>query len=147
MSKKLLTIFLTLVLFSTCQQDEILPYSIEGAYNCFQESNWTTDSVDAALLGSWEWVYYSCYSGEMEETEAGELLLKFYSDHQLEIYRNGLLDRVDTWKVIERGSENFELETDLIHPWLNGDIVICDELLVFFNSYIDGCDNFFEKVL
>jgi hypothetical protein len=25
--------------------------------------------------------------------------------------------------------------------------VICDGLLVFFDSYIDGCDNFFEEVI
>jgi hypothetical protein len=137
-----------LALFPGCQEDdETLPYSIDGAYNCFQESSWTVASVDAALIGSWERVYYSCYSGEMEEIDPGELLLVLKADHQLEIYENGILQRTDTWKVVPRGSENFELETTFIQPWLNGDIVICDGLLVFFDSYIDGCDNFFEEVI
>lgn len=135
-----------LIIIVSCQEDEILPYSIEGAYNCFQENTWTVATVDAALVGSWERVYYSCYSGEMGEVAQGELLLLFKADHQLEIYEDGLLERTDTWKVVERGNENFELETGLIQPWLNGDIVLCDGLLVFFNSYIDGCDNFFEEV-
>lgn len=136
---------LIIILVPACQEDEVLPYSLEGTYNCYQSETWTAASVDAALIGEWDRVYYSCYSGEMEETSIGELLLVLTEDHELEIYQNGLLERTDTWEVVPRGSENFELKTNLIHPWLNGDIVICDDLLVFFESYIDGCDNYFER--
>lgn len=139
-------LFLVFILaLPACQEDEILPYSIEGAYNCYQSDTWTTSTVEAALIGEWDRVYYSCYSGEMEEISIGELLLVLTDKHELEIYQNGLLERTDSWEVVPRGSENFELKTDLSHPWLNGDIVVCEDLLVFFESYIDGCDNFFEK--
>jgi hypothetical protein len=138
-------LLLLILLLPSCQEDVVLPYSIEGAYNCYLDQSWTATSVDAALIGEWDRVYYSCYSGEMEETAKGELQLILTDDHQLEIYQNGLLERTDTWEVIPRGSENFELKTSQIHPWLNGDIVICEELLVFFESYIDGCDNYFER--
>lgn len=123
----------------------MLPYNIEGAYNCYQEQSWTNSSIDAALTGEWDRVYYSCFSGEMDEPPIGELRLVLTEEHQLEIYKNGLLERTDTWEVIPRGNENFELKTTQNHPWLNGDIVICDNLLVFFESYISGCDNYFEK--
>lgn len=137
---------LLLILFlPACQEDVVLPYSIEGAYNCYQDQSWTATSVDAALVGEWDRVYYSCYSGEMDEIAIGELRLVLTDDHQLEIYENGLLERTDSWEVIPRGNENFELKTSQILPWLNGDIVICEDLLVFFESYIDGCDNYFEK--
>ena len=137
---------LFLILFlPACQEDVVLPYSIEGAYNCYQDQSWTATSVDAALVGEWDRVYYSCYSGEMDEIAIGELRLVLTDDHQLEIYENGLLERTDSWEVIPRGNENFELTTSQILPWLNGDIVICEDLLVFFESYIDGCDNYFEK--
>ncbi|PHN05029.1 hypothetical protein [Flavilitoribacter nigricans] len=140
-----LGLLLLIVFLPACQEETALPYSIEGAYNCYQDETWTLESVDDALIGEWDHVYYSCYSGEMEEIPVGDLRLVFKENHELEIYRDGLLDRQDTWEVIPRGSENFALTTSQIQPWLNGDIVICEDLLVFFESYIDGCDNYFER--
>lgn len=142
----LLRLLSLLLLLPACQEDiMMLPYSIEGAYNCYQDESWTAASVETAIIGEWERVYYSCYSGEMGEIPAGELLLILHENHELEVYQDGLLERTDTWEVVPRGSENFELKTSQILPWVNGDIVICDDLLVFFESYISGCDNFFER--
>lgn len=133
------------LLWAGCQEDVVLPYSLEGAYDCYQGQPWTAASIDAALTGAWDRVYYSCYSGEMETIPLGELRLVLREDHQLEIYQDGLLERTDSWEVESRGSENFTLKTTQILPWLNGDIVICDDLLVFFESYTSGCDNYFER--
>lgn len=133
--------------FPACQADrvELSPYSLEDTYNCFQDKSWSVATVDAAIVGDWDWVYYSCFSGEMGETNTGELLLKLKGDHQLEIYKNGLLERLATWEVKPRGNENFFLETSESIPSLKGDIVICGDVLLFFNSYVDGCDNYFER--
>lgn len=146
MRKYFVLLLFAVLLTPACQPDdsELEPYSLEDTYDCFQAQSWTTTTVDAAIIGDWEWVYYSCFSGEKGETNVGELLLKLKADHELEIYRNGLLDRIATWEVVPHGSENFELETSENIPWLLGDIVICGNVLMFFNSYIDGCDNYFE---
>ena len=145
--RKLFYLLLPIYIFlPACQEDEpLLPYALDEAYNCFQNQSWTEEDIETAIIGDWNWVYFSCFSGEMGETEVGQLLLKLKADHQLEIYQDGLLERVDTWEVIPRGSENFELKSTHILPWLNGDIVICGDLLLFFHSYIDGCDNYFER--
>lgn len=145
MYKQIQSLIFLLIFLPACREEAPLPYLLETTYNCYQDQSWTTATVETAIIGEWERVYFSCFSGEMGEVGPDELTLYLMADRKLEIYRNGLPDRTDTWEIVPRGSENFELKTSQIQPWLKGDIVICDDLLLFFESYIDGCDNYFEK--
>ena len=63
------------------------------------------------------------------------------------LYLNGSLDNGVQIFVITEDGKFYGMKLDShVTQLLYGRIFICDELVEFNDSYIDGCDNYFKKI-
>jgi len=141
-------LILSVSFFSCDKADKDLPKSMSKMSKCYNETSWDTTGISNALLGEWEWKYVSCLDfreDASDETYKG-LEVDFKSDNSLIVKENGTITQTSTWKIVEEHADFFGLEVEPSLPQLRGMIIICDELVVFNNSYIDVCDNYFEKI-
>ena len=104
-------------------------------------------SLREELIGRWRWVYAVNYwaPDEGRNTENEELQVHLEDDSTLTVIRRGGVEQTTTWTVVLRDASLFGIDTDIFVGNLRGRILLCDNLVEFNNSYIDGSDNYFVK--
>ena len=134
-------------LWASCNIGNKPPKSQGDMFDCHQQSNWDSLSVSNELIGEWEWEHISCYwnPDDDNDNEYRGLTIEFNEDQSLIVREEGLITQASSWKVVDGDANLYALEVDPRVIQLYGRILICDDLLEFNDSYIDGCDNYFRK--
>jgi len=136
--------YLTLL---SCGREEILTYNIGEYYNCYEEESWSVLKIREQIEGTWEWNNIDCYfsSDELNSSAFSDITIEFKDDSRL-IVKNG--DRVieeTSWQVFKVLGRYYALETEPSISYVAGLILICDDQLVFSDSDLGGCDQFYTK--
>lgn len=102
------------------------------------------------LLGTWNWKYVYC-CGETTKpykstTESIGLQVTFLANGTLTIDYPDSSQITATWILSKNNGELFALETKPAISQLSGSISFCADYVGFYNSYLDGADNYFQKV-
>lgn len=159
---RVFSLFLLLfVLFTTCNQEEPVPEEEEPTCNepaaappaelnlwaCHRKVTRDSVATASALLGEWDWEYISCFW--KTEKANGEdykcLSLEFKADHTLIVKESGKIVQTSRWKIFLGAAELFVIKTEPLVPQVVGQILFCDDVLAFNDSYVDGCDNYFRR--
>ncbi|MFZ1808889.1 MAG: hypothetical protein WAU36_16780 [Cyclobacteriaceae bacterium] len=149
-----ITLFILLALLS-CDRIKDAPYSIQDLASCYRDQSFTNENLTSKLLDRWAWKFVMCggCEGYASDTEEKRLEIELGQENLLEIYRAGNLIYQGEWRL-EPSFQNgyFRLIMDPFyaigpHVGLHGDIIICDNDLLFFGSATDGFDNFFQRIV
>lgn len=144
-------ILISIILNIGCDKEEITqrPMSETDIWNCYTNSEWTELKIRTELIGRWKWIYSENFwapdKGRNAENE--NTVIEFLSDSTLNVIVGGELQNSTKWIVTSKDGELYGLELDAaVTTLLYGRILICDEIVEFNNSYIDGSDNYFKKI-
>jgi len=151
MTRRLLlfSLLLTIALFSCEKQNNPQPpLSLEDMHSCHQKKDWHAELLRDSLLGEWRWLYtQNFWAPEAAHyTTNQEVFISFRPDSLLHIVVREDTLHTTKWQVSLRRTNMYQLVLEEPHQYLHGDIVLCEDLLLFNNSYVDGSDNFFERV-
>ena len=123
------------------------PVSLANMLQCHSETFWDSISVHHALIGQWQWKFIRCYWSP--ETANGEdyktLTIEIKENDSLEVKINNQITQSSSWSVTNLNNGYYAITTDPIVPQLSGKVLFCGDDLLFYDSYVDGCDNYFEK--
>ncbi|MGM0551644.1 MAG: hypothetical protein ACQESW_11240 [Bacteroidota bacterium] len=147
--KTILSLLVLIPLFA-CEKENTPqpPISIESMYSCHQLNSWTPEMTTDALIGKWQWVYFESFwsPNKGQYTEDQELYLHFTSDSTLYIIEQKDTTHTSKWKVITKDQSLYALKLTEPHPYLHGRLLLCENFLLFNNSYVDGTDNYFKQI-
>lgn len=121
------------------------PCEYSSFWECHHRQSYTSDKVEQILIGSWNLDYSSnCEIGRSNLTQAVQI--SFHSSN------DGVLSTPDkelkfSWKVTTIDSNFIGIETIPSIIEASGRLLICDGKIMFNNSYVDGLDHFFSKVI
>jgi hypothetical protein len=148
MNKVFLVISTLLLLgFFSCNKAEKPPIKKDKIWDCHHEETWDAFKIKNSLIGEWEWEFISCWANQ-EDANSNEfigLTIEFKSDSTLLVKEDGQLAQTSNWKVVEGDGDLFAIEATPSIRQLNGRILIGDDRVLFNDSYIDGCDNYFKR--
>lgn len=114
---------------------------------CHEEDNWPSFKPKEALLGEWEWNYIYCY-GNPDDANGNDFKgmdIEFKPDNTVDVKISGQVMSTANWEISTRNSSNFSIVTTPPITQLRGRVVFCGKKLLFHHSYIDQCDNYFER--
>ncbi len=152
MKKGLYHIVLLFILFicmNGCEKESHLPpIDIVDIQDCHYGVLKDSITMREILLGEWNWEYVSCFwtPEKANYTENEGMVVQLYSDCTLNVNENGKITKTANWKLINIEPNYFQLETDPRIDELQGYILVCNDRIVFFYSYIDLCDNYFTRL-
>jgi hypothetical protein len=149
--KKFILAFLSTLIFLGCNDDDIdqRPMSINEISNCYKQQEWNENKIAEELKGKWQWIYTENFwsPDKGRNTENEKLIVEFNSDTTLKVHINNELNDSTRWFVLPlTNSDLYVLELEKPIQQLYGQILFCENILMFFDSYRDGTDNYFRKV-
>jgi hypothetical protein len=123
------------------------PIALDSMLLCYGQTSWDSTSITNALVGKWLWEYIKCYSNpeNANNEDFKSLSIEFKLNNTLEVTENGLLTQTSSWNVVRLNDGYFMLLVTPIVLQLPGKVIFCGNRVLFYDSYVDGCDNYFKK--
>lgn len=153
MKNTALHIVLLLMLLSACDQqadplEELeMPPDTQRLQECHAQRMWTQTSLREMLAGEWRWFYTVNYfsSGPPASTLDRNTIVTIKPDSTLQIEEAGTVTQTTHWTLNTVSDDAFRIETDPFTPLVLGHVVLCDSIVMFGNSFVDGDDNYFVR--
>ncbi len=133
---------LIIILFACKKEQKIDNNSI---WQCNQSQNLDSTLVSSKLIGTWKCEKRSCFWTNTTELAKKNVIVTFKSDRSFFVTENAVIITQGNWKVVSEDSTSWGLNLSSPSEYLYGRILFCDNLVLFNNSYVDGCDNLFKK--
>jgi hypothetical protein len=151
----LVSVLILLVLQTACKkteekimpQQQLPPITFDSMFHCHAQTIWDSATIHNALLGKWQWTFIKCYWNpeDANSEEYKNLSLEFKNDNTLVVKIDGQISQTATWNVMNLNDGYFKLLVSQFVPQLFGRILFCGDKVLFYDSYTDGCDNYFKK--
>ncbi|MES1226806.1 MAG: hypothetical protein ABUT20_65640 [Bacteroidota bacterium] len=112
--------------------------------------NWPCDIIeDSAIItnhlpGSWKWVKYTCNTDQVNPADK-ETEVTFYANGTFKVEENSAIITQGSWHLKKLDTSNWGLDLTAPSEYLKGFVIFCDNQVAFINSYVDGCNNYFEE--
>jgi len=135
------TLIVSLLVFS-CKKDNI---DVASFWQCHSSQNLDSAAISIKITGSWKWKTQYCFWIDKTTKADKKIKVPFNSNAIFTVVENSSIITQGNWrlKIVDIGSWRLDLTSPSIY--LNGRILFCTKQILFNNSYIDGCDNLFEK--
>lgn len=123
------------------------PVSFDSMFRCHTRTAPDSATIRNSLPGKWQWEFIKCYwnSEDANGDDFKNLSVEFKADNTVTVKENGITTQTSTWVLTSLNDGNFKLTTNPLVLQLPGRIYLCGDWVLFFDSYIDGCDNLFKK--
>lgn len=128
---------------TACKEPEL---SIQSFWDCHHSQRLDSSAISGRLVGSWVWSQQSCFLTRKTTKADKSIKVVFHIDQRFQVFENTTEITTGTWQLKASDSGTWELDLSSTNRYLNGRILICDNQVVFNNSYIDGCDNAFVRI-
>ncbi len=128
-------------------QTESPPVALSGMVLCHNRISWDSAAIRNKLIGKWQWEFISCYWNreDANSRDFKGLTVVFKQDNTLEVTANEQSKKTATWSVVKLNDGNYTLAVSPIVLQLPGRVIFCEDRVVFSDSYVDGCDNYFKR--
>ena len=129
----------------TLQQNP--PVTLDSMLQCNGQRSWDSTSIHDALIGKWQWEFIKCYFNPEDANgqDYKNLSIEFKQNDSLEVKVNNQISQISSWYVTRLNDGYFKLTVNPIVFQLPGRVLICDNRVLFYDSYTDGCNNYFKK--
>lgn len=124
------------------------PVSRDSLLQCYTQMNWDSAGIHQALISAtWNWEFIKCYWNPEEANgeEYKAVSIRFLPNDSLEVKTNGQVTQTASWKISRLSDGYFQLSVSPLVYLLPGKIILCENRVIFYDSYTDGCDNYFKK--
>jgi len=145
---KIILIIATFVAFvfltQSCTKDKVPLINNQQLWDCNLYQNYDSTKLASKLIGSWKWTaYFGELSGDRKANK--DVTVIFTSASTFTVIENSVVVLQGNWKLRIGDSNIYTLDLDKSSSYLYGLILLCENQVLFSDSYIDGEDNLFVR--
>ncbi len=126
-----------------CKKDS---FDIASFWQCNSSQNLDSTVISNKIAGSWKWTKQSCFSTGKTMRADKDIKVTFNTNGTFAVLENSTIITQGNWTLRVVDSNMWGLDLTAPSTYLSGRILFCNSQVLFNDSYIDGCDNLFEKV-
>jgi hypothetical protein len=130
----------------SCKKDKVKEINQHAIWDCHEEQNPDSASFAAKLAGSWKWTTMHCFWSDTTVKADKEVRVTFTENGNFYVKENNIVITEGNWKLKHAAWGDWELDTDQYSKYLSGTVLNCDNQLLFYYSYLDGCDYLFKRL-
>lgn len=119
---------------------------IERIRNCHTTQNPYPSQITANIEGTWVWQSSTCYGKIATTNSADKHVVAVFNDGGLyKIFEDSKLISEGSWALTNTGGNDWVITTSSTNSYIKGYVLLCNNELIFSNSYLDGCDYYFTR--
>lgn len=123
-----------------------LGFNLQEVKKCHQQQNQAPSQITSRLEGTWSWLSFTCHWSLDSTFTADKHVVVTFSDAGVyKVFENSTIESEGTWKLSQTTDNNWTIVTERPSEYLNGYIWLCNDEVIFHNSYLDGCDYYFVR--
>lgn len=127
-----------------CSKDKLDQIDTKQLWDCYKSQNYDSTKLASNLIGTWKWTEY--YAEIPRTNKANkDVFLNLTKTGTYTVTENSVVITQGNWNLRVVDFDNYELELNKPSTYLYGRIVLCENQVLFNNSYIDGSDNLFVR--
>lgn len=137
-------IILISLITGSCKKEKPTHFDMKQLSDCSASQNYDSTKLASKLIGSWKWTEYS---GEVSGKQFAnkDVKVTFTSVGTFTVTENSMVITQGKWELGIVDWNSLGLTLDKPSAYLYGRILLCQNQLLFNNSYIDGGDNLFVR--
>ena len=141
----IITTFLMLTFIAhSCSKKKEVQTDMKQIWDCNASQNFDSTKLAGKLIGSWKLTRsWSESAGTINASN--NIKVTFDNSGAFAILEDSSLLSNGTWKLKIKDSNLYGLELDQPSMYLYGRILLCDNQVMFNQSYIDGIDYLFTR--
>lgn len=124
------------------------PIALDSILTCYKQRKPDSADIRNSLLGKWQWTFIKCYwnpeNANSEDYKTHSI--EFKQNDSVEVKVNGQLTQKSSWKLTKLNDGYYKLSMNPIVVLLPGKVLFCGDQVLFYDSYVDGCDNYFKRL-
>lgn len=132
-----------LFIFNSCQKKKTIDKNLGRIWQCSKTNAPDSVSVAAQLTGAWKWVEMS--SEKCTKKANQTVLLMFDKNGTYQISEDAKATITGTWTLRPSDDHVFSLTISTPSFFCQGQVLICDDELLFYGSDKDGSDQLFIR--
>ena len=128
----------------SCKKGEI---NHKKLWKCYDSENYDSLKLASKLVGSWEWISeYNIWAGITTEADKA-VHITMTPSGGFSVTENSIIVTQGNWQLNHIGGSSFVLELDpQAKDYFYGNIILCDDDLLFYSSPTDGPDYLFVRM-
>lgn len=128
------------------KSEETTPIEYNSITECHLKENQFPSQITAAIEGTWVWDKRTCYwSGPQAHTADKHVVVTFNDGGLYKVTEDGKLISEGTWNLVKSTDDFWNINCSEFTQYLHGRVLLCKNELVFYSSYIDGCDYSYKR--
>lgn len=145
-SSTFILFFLLMTTMACTEKEADITYVTGNEWDCRYVNTLGINGLSQKLLGEWLWSYRTCWGTgpDKDDTIDKGLKVVFTPDQQVTILKDRLVIASSPYSLKADGTDDFVIETSPVTQ-LSGHIYFCNNMVVFSDTYKDGCANYFIK--
>lgn len=118
---------------------------VDRIWQCHDEQNPQPSQINAGLEGTWVWQSSACYWDGHETKSANKQVVITFNDGGLyKVFEDSKIESEGEWNL-SKIDGGWTLHTSKPSTYLHGYVLLCGDEVIFYSSYIDGCDYYFTR--
>ena len=134
------------LLIHSCTKDKMM--DSKAFLECNNAMQLDTAGIANKLIGTWKLKSWYCGECTNPGTHYSDkiILATFTSARSFSVTENAIVVAEGYWSLRIVDSNKWGLQSDSSLTHLYGAILFCDDQVLFYDSYLDGKDNLFDRV-
>lgn len=122
----------------------VAPIEIQRITDCHKQHNIYPSQIVARIEGTWVLQSVACSMSGTQSADK-QVVVTFNDGGLYKVFESSRLVSEGSWTLSRSGDDMWEISTSLSTPYLHGQVLLCNGELVFYSSYLDGCDHYYVK--
>jgi len=127
-----------------CSKDNLEKIDTKQLWNCYKALNYDSTKLAIKLIGTWKWTAYQAEIPGANNADK-EVFLTLTKTGTYTVTENSVVITQGNWNLKIVDFNSYELAVNEPSVYLYGRILLCENQVLFNNSYIDGSDNLFTR--
>ena len=127
----------------SCKKDTMVKTDIKKLWDCNASQHFDSAKLADKLIGSWQWTETSSEKSTKQADK--KVIVTFTSAGKFSVTENSTVLTQGNWQLKIEDGDMFGLSVDTASQFLYGRILLCDNHVLFNDSYKDGADNLFTR--
>jgi hypothetical protein len=123
-------------------------YDTQETLECHDKQSLDLEETKTKIVGLWEWKHAEYIYATLPDKDLQGMKIEFNDDWTGTLTYHNETPLEFTWSI-GTYSIYFGFSTDPVIPHLNGEILICDDIMlcgITTTEFADGVNNFYEKI-